>query len=86
MRTRRRKSNRLFCKFSRKTSPDFVHLEWEKPKEVHSADIQAYRLNSNGDTIAVLPSDINSFVVNDGELGGRYLFQIEVRKKLFRKK
>lgn len=69
--------NRLY--FSRKTTPDFVQLEWEKPNDVHSADIQSYKLNVNEDTIAVLPSNINSFVVNDGNLGERYLFQIDVR-------
>jgi hypothetical protein len=36
-------------------------------------------LNIDGETTAVLPSTESQFVINDGEIGRRYIIQLEVR-------
>jgi len=60
--------------FCRKSTPDFIWLEWENSKD----DVQCYRLIINGQNKVILPPTENNFVVNDGELGERYIFQLEV--------
>jgi hypothetical protein len=62
----------------RKSTPDFVLLEWEKSDAVPLSDIIAYKLIINGQTKALLPPTETRYVVNDGKLGQRYIFQIEV--------
>ena len=63
----------------RKSTPAFVWVEWKKSDDARLKDIESYKLNINGETIAVLPSTENQFVINDGDIGRRYLIQIEVR-------
>lgn len=63
----------------RKLTPDWVWLEWEKSKDVQQTDIRCFQLNTNGETTAVLPATENRFVFNDGEIGQRYIFQLEVK-------
>ncbi len=62
----------------RKSTPDFIWLEWEKSDNIPLTDIICYKLIINGQTKALLPSTETKYVVNDGELGQRYIFQIEV--------
>jgi len=65
--------------YSRKSTPDFIWLEWEKSDDVGLSDIKLYKLIINGQTKAFLPVTENKFVVTDGELRKRYIFQLEVR-------
>ena len=68
----------------RKSTPSYVYLEWEKAADVQFSEIESYKLNINNETIAVLPANETKFVVNDGILGKRYIFQLEVGRN-FRK-
>lgn len=54
-------------------------MEWEKSKDVQQTDIRCFQLITNGETTAVLPATENRFVFNDGEIGQRYIFQLEVK-------
>ncbi len=63
----------------RKSTPDFIWLEWEKSDNIRLSDIESYKLIINGQTKATLPLTENKFVVNDGEFGQRYIFKLEVR-------
>ena len=64
---------------SRKLSPDCIWLEWEKSNDIQQGNVSCYRLNTNGQTTAVLPANESRFVFNEGEVGRRYVFQLEVR-------
>jgi hypothetical protein len=68
-----------YFEFYRKSTPDFIWLEWEKSNDVLLTDIVSYKLMINGQNKAIFPATENYFVVNDGELGERYKFQLEVR-------
>ena len=68
-----------YFQFYRKSTPDFIWLEWEKSNDVRLSDIEYFRLMINGQSTAVLPPTENRFVVNDGEFGERYIFQLQVR-------
>jgi hypothetical protein len=70
--------------FYRKSTPDFIWLEWEKSNDVRLSDIECFKLMINGQTKAIFPPTENKFVVNDGELGERYIFQLEVRLSIRR--
>jgi hypothetical protein len=65
--------------FNRKSTPDFIWLEWEKSADVQLSDIKSYNLIINGETKVVFTSKVNKFVVNDGEIGEQYIFQLKVR-------
>jgi hypothetical protein len=62
----------------RRSTPDFIWLEWEQSDKVQLSDIASYKAIINGQTTALLPPTETKYVVNDGELGQRYIFQIEV--------
>lgn len=68
----------FFCTYSEST-PDFLILEWEPSKKVKISDIQWYKVIINGDTVALLPPTETRYVVNDGQLGKRYFFRLEVK-------
>jgi hypothetical protein len=61
-----------------KLTPDFIWLEWEKSEDIQLSDIESYKLIINGQTKAILSPTENKFVVNDGQFGQRYIFQLEV--------
>ena len=55
-------------------TPDYITIEWSSSVESRSST-----LIINGDAKVVLPADEDRFVMNDGRLGQRYTFQLEVR-------
>lgn len=59
-------------------TPDYVWLEWKKSDEVHLTDIKMYKLVINGETKVILPSEETRYVFSDGDVGEKYIFQIEV--------
>ncbi|CAF1177385.1 unnamed protein product [Adineta ricciae] len=62
-------------------TPDYVWLEWKKSDEVHLTDIKMYKLVINGETKVILPSEETRYVVSDGNVGEKYVFQIEMLRK-----
>ena len=55
-------------------TPDYMTIQWQT-----SAETRSSTLIMNGDTKVILPNDEDRFVVNDGRLGQRCTFQLEVR-------
>ncbi|CAF3798157.1 unnamed protein product [Rotaria magnacalcarata] len=64
-----------------KSTPDFIVLEWEQSKLVKLLDIEMYKLRINGAAKVLLPPTENKFIMNDGQFGKRYIFELEMYRK-----
>ncbi|CAF3717170.1 unnamed protein product [Rotaria socialis] len=64
-----------------KSTPDFIVLEWEQSKLVKLLDIEMYKLRINGAAKVLLPPTENKFIINDGQFGKRYIFELEMYRK-----
>ncbi|CAF1448107.1 unnamed protein product [Rotaria sp. Silwood1] len=64
-----------------KSTPDFIILEWEKSDNVKLSDIESYKLIINDEAKVMLPSTENTYVINDGKFGKRYIFRLEMTRK-----
>jgi hypothetical protein len=71
----------IYLFIGRKTTPDFIELEWEQTN-MSSSQIAKYVRKVNREIKATLPGTATRHVIDNGKQGEKHRFELEVRRKM----